>query len=652
MAHEHETPRVDGDTPRVGVYICHCGGNISDVVDVQLVTAQAAELPNVVVARNDVFMCSDPGQNLIIDDIKNRGLNRIVVASCSPKLHETTFRNALVRAGLNPYVYENVNIREQVSWATDDRRAATAKAAALVRAAVAKASRLVPLQATRVATTPRAAVIGGGVAGLKAALDLAQAGIDVSLVERTGLLGGNVALLDRLYPNQESAADLVTGLAEKVLAHPRVSLHMQTRVERAEGYVGNFSLRLRQAADAALDRPRAGDLSRGTYRPFEGFAPASTGSRIASEQGDDAENAAAPADEIIDISAGAIVVATGFEHYKPPKDEYGFGKLPQVVTLPDFIKWLSQTEEGSDHPVMDGRPTRSVAFIHCAGSRQVKGVAKPAPDGSINEYCSRVCCTATLQAVCELREKHPTVSAYDFYQDIRAYGRGHEEYYERASRAGTVFVRFTGEQPPAVSKARSGDSAPVLVRCKDTLTWGEEVEAAVDLVVLAVGMQPADVSSLVGSLKLPVGTDRFLLEVHPKLRPVELAVNGVFLAGTSQGPKDVGETCASASAAAAKVMTLLSADHVELDPFVAHVDAQRCEGHGLCVKECEYAGALTLQEYPDGRRRAVVNPALCAGCGACVAVCPARALDLAGWTLDQYEAMVDALVQGEEIPVR
>ncbi len=202
------------------------------------------------------------------------------------------------------------------------------------------------------------------------------------------------------------------------------------------------------------------------------------------------------------------------------------------------------------------------------------------------------------------------------------------------------------------TKAKSGDTAPVLVRCKDTLTWGEEVEAAVDLVVLAVGMQPADVSALVSSLKLPVGTDRFLLEVHPKLRPVELAVDGVFLAGTSQGPKDVGETCASASAAAAKAMTLLSADHVELDPFVAHVDAQKCEGHGLCVAECEYAGAITLEEYPDGRKRAVVNPALCAGCGACVAVCPARAIDLAGWTLDQYDAMVDALVQGEEVPLR
>jgi heterodisulfide reductase subunit A2 len=654
------------DAPRIGVYVCHCGGNISDVVDVKRVATEAASLPGVAVARDDVFMCSDPGQNLIIDDIKNQGLDRVVVASCSPKLHETTFRNALVRAGLNQYLYENVNIREQVSWTTGDRAEATAKAAALVRAAVAKASLLAPLTATRVPTTPRAAVIGGGVAGMRAALDLAESGIDVTLVERSAVLGGSVALLDRLFPTSESAADIVTGLAEQVLVHPRMTVYTRAEVEQASGYVGNFSLRVKQAHEGAVlggaagagshgrravaaGEDSAGSAGPGSFVPFEGYVPAQpqpfeTPAYVTAES--------PGGGRIFDVTAGAIVVATGLQHYRPPKDEYGFGKLPQVVTLPDFIKWLSGTEDGAPPPSWDGRPVRSVAFIHCVGSRQIKGVAKPASGGTVNEYCSRVCCTAVLQAACELREKHPSVSAYDFYQDIRTYGRGHEDYYERASRAGVLFVRYAGEQPPTVTKTRQGDSAPVLVRCKDGLTWGEDVEAAVDLVVLAVGMEPGDASSLVGGLKLPVGTDRFLLEVHPKLRPVELAVNGVYLAGTSQGPKDVGESCASASAAAAKVMTLLSADHVELDPFVAHVDAQKCEGHALCVKECEYAGALTMQEYPDGRRRAVVNPALCAGCGACVAVCPARAIDLAGWTLDQYEAMVDALIQDVEVPAR
>jgi heterodisulfide reductase subunit A len=240
------------------------------------------------------------------------------------------------------------------------------------------------------------------------------------------------------------------------------------------------------------------------------------------------------------------------------------------------------------------------------------------------------------------------VHTFEFYQDIRAYGRGHEEYYEKAAKGDGIFLRFNGQQPPLVSKAPAGDEKPVLVKVKDGLTWGEEVEVPVDLVVLSVGMMPADVSSVREGLKLAEGADRFLLEVHPKLRPVELAVTGVLLAGTSQGPKDVTETTASASAAAAKVVTLLSKGHVDLDPFVAHVNADRCEGQAVCVSECPYPGAIVMQESPDGRRRAVINPALCAGCGICVGACPSQAIDLAGWTLAQYGSMVDAIVRGGE----
>ena len=352
------------------------------------------------------------------------------------------------------------------------------------------------------------------------------------------------------------------------------------------------------------------------------------------------------------IEAGAVIAATGFDHYVPRKGEYGYERISQVVTLPDFIQWLSSVEPGKGLPEYSGSPVAGVAFIHCVGSRQAEGVNKPQADGSINEYCSRVCCTATLQAICELQEKRPAVDTYDFYQDIRSYGRGHEEYYERASGGGTVFVRWNDQEPPTVTKAKPGDGAAALVQARDGLTWGEEVEAAVDLVVLAVGMQPADVSALVESLKLPVGADRFLQEVHPKLRPVELAVNGVLVAGTSQGPKDITESIASASAAAAKATALLSTGHVELDPFVAHVDATLCAGTGACVAECPYPGAVELHDYPDGSKCAVVNPALCSGCGACVAVCPTRAIDLAGWTLGQYDAMVDAIVAGAEAPAR
>lgn len=667
MSEPAEAAATRGDGPRIGVYVCHCGGNISDVVDVQRVAEAAAKLPGVAVARTNMFMCSDPGQNAILEDIRNEGLDRVVVAACSPKLHETTFRKVLERGGLNPYLLEQANIREQVSWATDDREAATRKATSLVAAAVAKAARLQPLEPIRVDTEARAVVVGGGVAGLRAALDLARQGVAVTLLERSAVLGGNVALLDRLFPNEEPAADVITRLVEEVLAQPRVTVYTGAEVESASGYVGNYTLRVRQRAGGLVldEEARAAGLAAGRFVPFQGYvfdqAPAVVAGGAARAAGEAGATAGADGDAAagdegapapFEVRAGAIVVATGFEHYTPARGEYGYGRLPQVVTLPDFIRWLAEVGPGEGLPEFEGRPVRSVAFIHCVGSRQVEGVNKPQADGKVNEYCSRVCCTATLQAACELREARPAVAASEFYQDIRAYGRGHEDYYERASKDGVLFVRWDAQQPPTVARAGGGDGPALVVRARDGLTWGEEVEVPADLVVLAVGMRAAGAEALVESLKLPVGADRFLQEVHPKLRPVELAVNGVLVAGACQGPKDVTEATASASAAAAKATTLLSKGHVELDPFVAHVDATLCEGHGLCVAECEYPGAIEMVEYPDGSRKAVVNPALCSGCGACVAVCPTRAIDLAGWSLAAYEAMVDAILADTEAPTR
>jgi heterodisulfide reductase subunit A len=514
-----------------------------------------------------------------------------------------------------------------------------------------------PLEPIRVDTTSRAIVVGAGVAGLRAASDLARAGMEVALVERGEMLGGNASVLDHLFPSDESAGDVVSRLAGDVLAQDRVTIYTEATVESAGGYVGNFTVVIRQALTGlVIDRDvRAAGAATGHFAPFEGYVlDASARGPVAGAT--DAEPDAEPGVEApsttFEVEAGAVIAATGFDHYVPRKGEYGYERIPRVVTLPDFIRWLSSVDPGKGLPAHTGSPVAGVAFIHCVGSRQAEDVNKPQADGKINEYCSRVCCTATLQAICDLQEKRPDVATYDFYQDIRAYGRGHEEYYERASKGGTVFVRWNDQEPPTVAKAKSGDGAAVLVRARDGLTWGEEVEAAVDLVVLAVGMQPADVSVLVESLKLPVGADRFLQEVHPKLRPVELAVNGVLVAGTSQGPKDITESVASASAAAAKATALLSTGHVDLDPFVAHVDATLCEGSGACVAECPYPGAVELQDYPDGGERAVVNPALCSGCGACVAVCPTRAIDLAGWTLDEYDAMVDAIIAGSEAPAR
>ncbi|HTX67935.1 MAG TPA: FAD-dependent oxidoreductase, partial [Thermoleophilia bacterium] len=574
----------------------------------------------------------------------------------------------LERGGRSQYLLEQANIREQVSWASDDPAAATEKATALVAAAVAKAAQLRPLEPIRVDTTARAVVVGAGVAGLRAAADLARAGIEVALVERSTCLGGNAAILDRLFPNEESAADVVTRLVEDVLAEPKVTVFTEAHVESVTGYVGNFVATVRRPLDGLVldEEARDAGAAAGRFEAFEGYvfdatrvqagstdaAPEQDGGAGGGQPEGEAAGSARRPEQTVEIEAGAVVVASGFEHYTPRKGEYGYERIPQVVTLPDFIRWLSSVEPGAGLPDHDGKPVGHVAFVHCVGSRQAEGINRPQPDGKINEYCSRVCCTATLQAICDLQEKRPEVSTYDFYQDIRAYGRGHEDYYERASKGGTVFVRWNDQEPPAVSKAAKDDGVAALVRARDGLTWGEEVEAPADLVVLAVGMQPADVAPVVDSLKLPVGADRFLQEVHPKLRPVELSVNGVLVAGTSQGPKDITETTASASAAAAKATALLSSGYVELDPFVAHVDATLCRGTGTCVEECEYPGAIEMQEYPDGSRKAVVNPALCSGCGVCVGACPSRAIDLAGWTLDQYEAMVDAIIAGTEAPAR
>jgi heterodisulfide reductase subunit A len=350
-----------------------------------------------------------------------------------------------------------------------------------------------------------------------------------------------------------------------------------------------------------------------------------------------------------DLKVGAVVVATGFNPYEPRRGEYGYGELAKVITLPRLIRHLALTKDGSELE-WNGRPVRDIALIHCVGSREIEGVHEPQPDGQVNNYCSRICCTATLHTANELRERFPQVNLYDIYEDIRTYGRGHEEYYRQSLERMVRFLRFHGDERPEVVAAPAGESHPVLVRVKDYLTWGEAIEVPADLVVLAVGVMPRLVDDLIAMLKISRGADRFLHEVHPKLRPVETATPGVVLAGSAQGPMNIQESLIAA-AAAAKVAVLLAQGQVKLEPFVAWVDPEKCEGTGVCVQVCAYKNAIALETFTvSGKevQRAVVTPANCAGCGACVSACPNRAIDVQGWTLDQYEAMVDAIVLEKE----
>lgn len=624
---------------KVGVYVCHCGGNIADAVDVEQVCAQARRVPGVVVARDQMFMCSDSGQEMIIEDIKSGLVDRVVVASCSPSLHESTFRNALVRAGANPYVYEHANLREQVSWVHHGPEA-TAKATRLVAAAAAKAARLKSLEPIRVEVQPRAVVIGGGVAGLKAALDLATRGQAVVLVEKSPFLGGQVAQLQELAPGGENAAAVISELAGAVLQHPAITVYTCAQVDGFEGYIGNFKLKVvRKRPEGAEYAGRLARLSRsgrglGEYVPFVGLMAA-----------------AIPAtQEEIDLDAGVIVLATGMRPYQPRQGEYGYQDFPEMVTLPEFIRALAEAPAGGDTLALHGRSIRNAALIHCVGSRQIPGIHAENEGGYLNEYCSRTCCAATLHTANLIRERYPKTKFFDFYRDIRTYGRGQEELYTRAAASQTVFFRFEAGEEPQVLKNPDPQGPPLLIRVKDVLTFGEELEVPVDLVVLAVGQEPNNIADLVQKMKIPVGADRFLQEVHPKLRPVEMSVAGILLAGTCQAPFDVGETCAAAGAAAVKAAAILTRGFVELDPFVAEVDLSKCIGAGACVEACLADGALSLVDLEvEGQqvRRAQVNPVMCIGCGACVAVCPQNAINVQGWTLKQFESMVDMIVSDE-----
>jgi heterodisulfide reductase subunit A2 len=574
---------------RIGVYVCHCGGNISDYVDVEKVIEDIRDNGDVVVSRTAMFACSDATQQEMVADIQANDLDGLVVASCSPKLHTYTFRGVAARAGLNPYEYTQVNIREQCSWVhTDDTAAATAKATALVEAGISRTRNTVPLVPLVVETLPHTLVIGGGIAGLRAAVGLVDIGLRVTLVERELELGGWVRRFGPMYPHDRKGTELIEHLVAEVRRRPSITVLTSAELVGKAGSFGNYRVSLRIGGEGA-----------GT----------------------------------IEVAVGSIVVATGFDSYQPDEGELGYG-IDGVVTLPDFKALVDAAAGSKGGLAWNGRSVRSLAYVYCVGSRNTAGC--------VNAYCSRFCCAATVQTAVQVSGLDSSIRQFHLYRDMRTYGK-FEPLYTEAREAGSVFLKFDNEEPPAIAMGADGR---LTVTVRDLLTERTELDIPVDLVVLVTGMVPRENRGLVDVLKLPAGSDGFFNEIHPKLRPVETVVDGVLIAGACQGPKTSGESVMSGLAAVTQSASVLKKGYTELDPLVAIVEPGACTACGDCLTACPY-DAISMAEEGD-RHFAVISPTGCKGCGGCVPLCPKNAIDLLGYTDTQITSMIEALV---EVPV-
>ncbi|KPL18724.1 MAG: hypothetical protein AMJ92_06565 [candidate division Zixibacteria bacterium SM23_81] len=646
---------------KIGVYICHCGINIADHVDVEAVRDFAKDHPQVVIARDYTYMCSDPGQDLIMRDIEMERLDRIVVAACSPTMHERTFRNVISKSGLNPYFLEIANIREHCSWVHHDRTRATEKAKDLVSAAIAKAQLLEPLQAQEKSVTPSSLVIGGGIAGMQAAFDIAASGFRVVLVEKTPVLGGHVARLNRTFPYLEEAEQLIGPRIEAVLNHARIEVMPFSEVEKIDGSVGEFSAEIRRRphyvdgekcdrcgeclkscpVDVIDDSNYRRNARKAVYFPStdgpnEILLIDTEACLHFKDQSCDRCQRTCPQGAIDftqegrleQVQVGTIIVATGHDIFDATKKtELGYGKYQQVITAAEFERLTASWGRTKETPRIGDTVPKAIAFVHCVGSRD-KQVG--------NEYCSRVCCTYTAKQALWVRENIPDSEVMVFYIDVRTFGKGYEELYERAQKRGVIYKKGV---PSEIF--RGGDK--VVLRGEDALL-GQPYEKAFDLVVLATGLIPSQgAQSLKNLMKLSLSPDGFFMEVHPKLRPLDTAVDGIFLAGTCQGPKDIADTLAQAHGAASRATTTLFQGKVAIDPVIAAIDEGICSGCGICEEVCEYA-ALTLDPY---RRLMTINTALCKGCGACNSACPAGAISLKHFKPEQIIAQVYALCMGE-----
>ncbi len=661
---------------RIGVFVCHCGENIGRTVDCSVVSRESAKLRDVVYSVDYKYMCSDPGQTMIKEAVKKHQLTGVVIASCSPLMHEKTFRRAVQETALSPFLCEMANIREQCSWVHEDKVSATKKAVDLVRLMVEKVKRNTPLEPIRIPVTKRALVIGGGIAGIQAALDIADGNQQVIMVEKSPSIGGHMAQLSETFPTLDCSQCILTPKMVSANSHKNIKLYTYSEVENVNGYIGNFDVTIRKKARYVDDticsgcgvcqekcpqKKIASEFNTGLgkrpaiYIPFPQAVPNipvidkehctyfKNGKCKACEKFCD-RNAIKfdQADEFINVKVGAIVVATGFDLYNIGKKsgdikgygEYGYGQDPDIIDSLQFERLLSASGPtfGEVKRPSDGKIPENVVFLQCVGSRdKAKGM----------EYCSKICCMYTAKHTMLYKHKVHNGKAFVFYMDIRAGGKNYDEFVRRAiEEDGAIYLRGR------VSKIYR-DGEKLIVKGADTLS-GSQVEIAADLVVLATAVtaQP-DIVPL--AQKLGVGYDKhhFLSEAHPKLKPVETNSAGIFLAGACQAPKDIPEAVAQASAAAAKVLGLCSATELEREPYVAKVNENTCAGCEFCISACPYKAieqkSVVNRQGKLVKTVAYINQGLCQGCGTCVSVCRSKSIDLAGFTDEQIYSEINAL---------
>ena len=637
---------------KLGVYICHCGGNISDYVDVEKVKKAIEHEEGVIIAKTTMFACGDANQKEMIEDIQNNDLDGVIVASCSPKLHLSTFRAVTERAGLNKYNYVHANIREQGSWAhSDDKAGATEKAVHIVKSAIAKVRLSESLEPIIFPAKKAVAVIGAGVAGMRAAIELSDMGCPVTILEREHFVGGRVSQWDYLFTTNQTGKEIVTELYDDLSTRDNITLLTGADITETSGSIGDFQLKVKVTPRYIKKECDKGNLQKAIaacpvevpdefnfnitnrkaiYHNFPSEYPQYPVINIKDcTRCGECEKICPSVDfsqeeELIDVNVGSILVATGFDPYTPPEGEFGYGKSDKIITLPQFKRIIDLNDR---QLVFNGNEIQSIAYVYCVGSRQVDGE---------NKYCSRYCCTSVIHAALQAKSKFKNITNYHFTRGIRTYGK-QEVLYAESLKGGDIYLQSYEDDPPVVLT----ENNRTIVKINDILTGGMEISVEPDLVVLVTGMVPRRNNNVSSLFKLPSGRDKFFNEIHMKLRPVETVIDGITICGASQGPKNIMESANSALSAATKSFSYVSKGEIEMEPIIAKIDEDLCTWCGACAEACPFNAIKKIKE--GSREVAEINNSICKGCGMCLPVCPVNAINLIAFSDKEIEDMIDAL---------